>query len=67
MAKSKEQIERTKLFRMVKKCWTEDHKFRPTISDCREVFRNINTQVFNNELRMPNFKLVYSKDFWGIS
>ena len=66
MARSKRRIERTKLFRMVQKCWIEDHKFRPTISDCREVFRNINSQVFNNELKMPHFRLVYSQDYWGM-
>ena len=65
MAKSKKRIERTKLFRMVQKFDEYDCKFRPTIQDCREVFRNINKQVFNNELKMPNFRLVYSKAFWG--
>jgi len=66
MSRSRKRIERTKLFRMVQACWVEDHKFRPTICDCREVFRNINAKVFNNELRMPNFRLMYSKDFWGM-
>jgi len=65
MAKSKKRIERTKLFRMVQKFDEYDCKFRPTIADCREVFRNINKQVFNNELKMPNFRLVYSGAFWG--
>jgi len=63
MAKSK--IERTKLFRMVQSCDLHDAKFRPTIQDCREVFNQINKQVFNGELKMPNFRLVYSKAFWG--
>jgi len=62
----KRNVTRTKLFRMVQACWVEDYKFRPTIHDCREVFRNINNQVFNGELKMPNFRLVYSKDYWGM-
>jgi hypothetical protein len=65
MAKSKKRIERTKLFRMVQQFDDYDCKFRPTIQDCREVFRNINRQVFNNELKIPSFRLVYSKAFWG--
>lgn len=65
MARSKSRIQRTKLFRMVQSFDEFDHKFRPTIADCREVFRNINRNVFNNELKMPSFRLVYSKAFWG--
>jgi hypothetical protein len=65
MPKTKRKIERTKLFRMVQQFDEFDCKFRPTIADCRELFRNINRQVFNNELKMPNFRLVYSKEFWG--
>jgi hypothetical protein len=65
MARSKSRIQRTKLFRMVQKFDEFDYKFRPTIADCREVFRNVNRNVFNNELKMPNFRLVYSKEFWG--
>ena len=65
MSKSKSKIERTKLFRMVQHCWIEDDVFRPTIADCREIFMNINRNVFNGELKMPNFRLVYSKAFWG--
>jgi hypothetical protein len=61
----KRDVSRTKLFRMVQSCDYYDAKFRPTIQDCREVFNQINRQVFNNELRMPNFRLVYSKAFWG--
>ncbi len=63
---TKRNVTRTKLFRMVHATWIEDCKFRPTIQDCREMFRNINKQVFNNELSMPNFRLVYSKDYWGM-
>jgi hypothetical protein len=65
MPKTKRKIERTKLFRMVQQFDEFDCKFRPTIADCRELFRNINRQVFNNELKMPNFRLVYSKEYWG--
>lgn len=65
MAKSKSRVQRTKLFRMVQKFDEFDCKFRPTIADCREVFRNINRNVFNNELKMPSFRLVYSKAYWG--
>lgn len=50
---------------MVQKCIVEDDVFKPTIADCREVFRNINRSVFNDELKMPNFRLVPSSDFWG--
>lgn len=64
MAKKKD-VSRTKLFKMVQKCDVFDAKFRPTIQDCREVFTNINRNVFNNELKMPKFRLVYSKEFWG--
>lgn len=66
MAGSKPRIQRTKLFRMVQKFDEFDCKFRPTIADCREVFRSINRSVFNNELKMPSFRLVYSKEFWGL-
>lgn len=65
MSKAKPNIENTKLFRMVQKFDEFDCKFRPTIADCRELFRNINKQVFNNELKMPAFRLVYSGAFWG--
>ena len=61
----KKDITRTKLFKMVQKFDDFDCKFRPTIADCREVFNNINRNVFNNELKMPSFRLVYSKAFWG--
>lgn len=64
MAKKKD-ITRTKLFKMVQSFDEYDAKFRPTIADCREVFRNINRNVFNNELKMPNFRLVYTRAFWG--
>lgn len=62
---AKKDITRTKLFRMVQSFDDHDAKFRPTIADCREAFRNINRNVFNNELRMPSFRLVYTKAFWG--
>lgn len=62
---NKKDITRTKLFRMVQSFDEYDAKFRPTLADCREVFTNINRNVFNNELKMPNFRLVYSKAFWG--
>ena len=65
MATSKRNVKRTKLFRIVQKCHEQDARFRPTIADCREIFRNINRNVFNEELKMPNFRLVYSGDFWG--
>jgi hypothetical protein len=64
MAKKKD-ITRTKLFKMVQSFDEHDAKFRPTISDCREIWRNINRNVFNNELKMPSFRLVYTKAFWG--
>ena len=64
MAKTRD-VSRTKLFRMVQSCDEYDAKFRPTIQDCREVFNQINRQVFNGELKLPNFRLVYSKAFWG--
>jgi hypothetical protein len=50
---------------MVQSFDEHDAKFRPTISDCREAFRNINRNVFNGELKMPSFRLVYTKAFWG--
>ena len=59
------KIQRTKLFRMVQKCIIKDNIFKPTIADCREIFRNINRNVFNDELSMPKFRLVTSADFWG--
>jgi hypothetical protein len=61
----KKDITRTKLFKMVQSFDEHDAKFRPTIADCREAFRNINRNVFNNELKMPSFRLVYTKAFWG--
>jgi hypothetical protein len=61
----KSKIERTKLFRIVQNCMEFDRAFKPTISDCREIFRNINRNVFNNELKMPKFRLVESEYFWG--
>lgn len=61
----KRDVSRTKLFRMVQSCDTYDAKFRPTIQDCREVFTQINNQVFLGELKMPSFRLVYTKAFWG--
>ena len=64
MAKKKD-ITRTKLFKMVQSFDEHDAKFRPTIQDCREIWRNINRNVFNNELKMPSFRLVYTKAFWG--
>ena len=64
MAKKKD-ITRTKLFKMVQSFDEHDAKFRPTIADCREIWRNINRNVFNNELKMPSFRLVYTKAFWG--
>ncbi len=60
-----DKIAKTKLFRMVQSFDEHDAKFRPTIADCREAFRNINRNVFNNELKMPNFRLVYTRAFWG--
>ena len=62
---TKKDITRTKLFKMVQSFDEHDTKFRPTISDCREIWRNINRNVFNNELKMPSFRLVYTKAFWG--
>lgn len=64
MAKKKD-ITRTKLFKMVQSFDEHDAKFRPTISDCREIWSNINRNVFNGELKMPSFRLVYTKAFWG--
>ena len=64
MARRKD-VSKTKLFRMVQSCDYFDAKFRPTIQDCRETFRSINRSIFNNELKMPSFRLVYSKEFWG--
>lgn len=58
-------IERTKLFRMVQKFDEHDHQFKPTIQDCREIFRNINRNVFNDELKMPRFRLIKSDEYWG--
>jgi len=60
-----DKIARTKLFRMVQSFDEFDTKFRPTIADCREAFININRNVFNNELKMPSFRLIYTKYFWG--
>lgn len=59
------KIQRTKLFRMVKKFDEYDCEFKPTLQDCKEVFRIINRTVFNNELRTPDFRLVRSKEYWG--
>jgi hypothetical protein len=64
MAKKKD-ITRTKLFKMVQSFDEHDAKFRPTIADCREIWTNINRNVFNNELKMPSFRLVYTRAFWG--
>jgi hypothetical protein len=50
---------------MVQSFDEHDAKFRPTISDCREIWSNINRNVFNGELKMPSFRLVYTKAFWG--
>jgi hypothetical protein len=61
----KKDITKTKLFRMVQSFDDHDAKFCPTIADCREAFRNINRNVFNNELKMPSFRLVYTRAFWG--
>jgi hypothetical protein len=61
----KKDITRTKLFKMVQSFDEHDAKFRPTISDCREIWHNINRNVFNSELKMPSFRLVYTKAFWG--
>ena len=65
MARSKTVVERTKLFRIVQKCLVQDNLFKPTITDCRDIFRLINRTVFNGELKMPNFRLVKSDEFWG--
>jgi hypothetical protein len=62
---NKKDITRTKLFKMVQSFDEHDAKFRPTISDCREIWSNINRNVFNGELKMPSFRLVYTKAFWG--
>jgi hypothetical protein len=59
------KIVKTKLFRMVQSFDEHDAKFCPTIDDCREAFRSINRNVFNNELKMPSFRLIYTKAFWG--
>lgn len=58
-------IERTKLFRMVDKFDEYDCPFKPKMSDCIEIFRNINRNVFNDELKLPKFRLVKSDEFWG--
>jgi hypothetical protein len=50
---------------MVQSFDEHDAKFRPTIHDCREVWTNINRNVFNGELKMPSFRLIYTKAFWG--
>jgi hypothetical protein len=62
---NKKDITRTKLFKMVQSFDEHDAKFRPTIQDCREIWHNINRNVFNGELKMPSFRLVYTKAFWG--
>jgi len=62
---NKKDITRTKLFKMVQSFDEHDAKFRPTIQDCREIWSNINRNVFNGELKMPSFRLVYTKAFWG--
>ena len=62
---NKKDITRTKLFKMVQSFDEHDAKFRPTIQDCREIWNNINRNVFNGELKMPSFRLVYTKAFWG--
>jgi hypothetical protein len=64
MTKQK-NITKTKLFRMVQSFDEYDCKFKPSIQDCREIWRHINRSVFNNELKMPSFRLVYTKAFWG--
>ena len=48
MAKKKD-ISRTKLFRMVQSFDEFDTKFRPTIQDCREVFKNITYEKIQKE------------------
>jgi hypothetical protein len=62
---AKKDITKTKLFRMVQSFDEHDAKFCPTIADCREAFKTINRNVFNNELTMPSFRLIYTKEFWG--
>jgi hypothetical protein len=62
---NKKDVTRTKLFKMVQSFDEHDAKFRPTIQDCREIWHNINRNVFNGELKMPSFRLVYTKAFWG--
>lgn len=62
---NKQDITKTKLFRMVQSFDEHDAKFCPTIQDCRGAFRNINRNVFNNELTMPSFRLIYTRHFWG--
>ena len=64
MTKQK-NITKTKLFRMVQSFDEYDCKFKPSIQDCREIWRHINRSVFNGELKMPSFRLVYTKAFWG--
>lgn len=66
MAKQDSRVQRTKLFRMVHRCFEYDCEFKPKIADCREVFRNINRQVFNNELKMPRFRITSTDEFWGM-
>jgi hypothetical protein len=62
---AKKDVTKTKLFRMVQSFDEYDAKFCPTIADCREAFKTINRNVFNNELTMPSFRLIYTKEFWG--
>jgi hypothetical protein len=53
------------LFKLVQRLDQYDAKFRPTLADCIETFKNINCSVFNNELTMPSFRLIYTKNYLG--
>lgn len=59
-------IERTKLFRMVEGFKNFDRPFKPKITDCREIFRNINRNIFSSALPMPKFRLMETDEYWGM-
>lgn len=60
-------IEKTKLFRMIDKFNTFDRPFKPKISDCKEIFRNVNRNIFASRLALPKFKLVETDEYWGLT
>lgn len=62
----KRDPKRTKLFRMVDGFKTYDKPFKPKYSDCKEVFNNINRNIFSNTLTKPKFIIAENDLYWGM-